>query len=61
MKSATSSKRGRPKIPLMWSRIIDTDADEKIKYLGFDIDEDFKGLEEELKQQTKRKRKEWKP
>ena len=53
MKSGASSKRGRPKIPLKWSRIIDVDAADGARLVGFNIDEDFESLEEELKQQTK--------
>ena len=61
MKSGTSSKRGRPKIPLKWSRIIDVDAADGARLMGFNIDEDFESLEEELKQQTRRQKKEWTP
>ena len=61
MKSAPSSKRGRPKIPLKWSRIIDVDSVDGIKYKAFEIDEDLKSLEQELRQQSRRQKKEWKP
>ena len=61
MKSAPSSKRGRPKIPLKWSRIIDIDSVDGIKYKAFEIDEDLKSLEQELRQQSRRQKKEWKP
>ena len=54
MKSAPSSKRGRPKIPLKWSRIIDVDSVDGIKYKAFEIDEDLKSLEQELRQQSRR-------
>ena len=59
--SKSSSKRGRPKIPIKWSRIIDADEDDGRRHKAFDIDEDFESLGEELKQQTKRQKKEWKP
>jgi len=61
MKSVKSSKRGRPRIPLKWSRIIDVDEINHKRHKGFEIDEDFKSLEQELRQQSRRQKKEWKP
>jgi len=61
MTSASSGKRGRPRIPLKWSRIIDVDSVDGIKPKAFDIDDDFKSLGEELKQQKRRQKKEWQP
>ena len=61
MKSNPSSKRGRKPIPLKWSRIIDIDEAGFEKHTGHDIDEDMENLEDEVKRQKRRIKKEWAP
>ena len=47
MKSVSSRSRGRPKIPLKWSRVIDFEFIHEYEAEAFDIDVDLQELEED--------------
>ena len=44
MKSVRSSVRGRPKIPIQWSRIISFDDIDEGNQRSFEMDKDFKEM-----------------
>ena len=61
MKSGSSRKRGRPRIPPKWSRIIEVDIESPSQVQCFDIDEDVSELRSEFIPVPRRSRKEWMP
>ena len=59
MKSAQSSRRGRPKIPIQWSRVISFEDIQQYKTSAHEMDQDFKDLNENPLKPQRSNKKEW--
>ena len=61
MKSVSSGKRGRKKIPPLWSRIIDVETVSQEMPTCFNIEDDLNEIQEEFLKIPKKSKNEWKP